>query len=173
MTAQYERAHSEWSTAFGHRLRIERAIEFFSQIHSVSGIEIVEESDFTSAQLNYEASHYVFGKQMLEPWAAPGFRLPKGLIYTPLAFLREHGYDLKDRPEAGDVIAYSYDSDANTPVSPITAFVHYGIINADGTVTSKFGVGDVLNHPVDRVPSVCGNFAHFLGRVAMPGPDLP
>lgn len=167
MTERYDEAYSGWYTSFGRPFRIQQAIELFRVIHSVEGIEVVEESDFTAAQRDYDDAHYAFGKRMLEPWAAPGFKLPNEFTYEPLEFLKAYRYRIKARPSAGDVVAYSYDSDPEASTSAALVFPHYGIVNADGTITSKFGIGNVLQHPLDRVPSTCGNFAYFLGRTAL------
>ena len=63
------------------------------------------------------------------------------------------------------IAAYSFVNDEAGLDQPL-AVAHYGIVNPDGTVTSKFGVGDVLKHPVGLVPSTCGRFVHFLTRVS-------
>jgi hypothetical protein len=105
MAERYEEAHSEWYAAYNEDSRIQRAKELFRVIRSVGEIEIVEESDFTGIHRKYDDAHYVFGKRRLETWATPGFKLPNGFVYTPLAFLRTHGYELKCSPDADDVVA--------------------------------------------------------------------
>ena len=53
-----------------------------------------------------------------------------------------------DDPQAGDIVLYYNQRDG---------YVHIGVLQEDGTVTSKWGKGGpVLNHPWDHVPTRYG-----------------
>ncbi len=81
----------------------------------------------------------------------------------PAEFIAQHGYQVVDMPEPGDIIAYGGFHGKNHELPFVN---HFGTYLGSGQVGSKFGNLDVYRHSWYLVPASAGNIVFFFRKQA-------
>lgn len=134
---------------------------FFELIGQVDGISILQRVDLESV-LFYNCHHYVFDIGMGEEWCKVGESIPKSLDHDTVRFLRNKGFEMIEKPQDGDVVAYR----KRWPHSYYGRKYytnHWGIFE-DGRTTSKMGIGHIYRHPLMAIPKSFGNKIAFFRK---------
>jgi hypothetical protein len=122
-----------------------------------------------SLQLDYDMTcvPYVFGKLLHETWCPPYQKLTNqstGALHNTLDYLSSKGYSVVMNPKAGDVVAYLLQPEPNLDF--VTK--HFGLLQADGSVRSKFRLAPALEHPLGAVPKKYGEFVLYFRKTVQP-----
>ena len=147
----------------------------YGTLPSVDGIEVHESIE--GAGDKFRGGEYVFGYVMHEPWASTEEGLPKEFWRNPKRFLAQHDFFLVEgEPKEGDIVGYALDNlgvlyPTSTEVANMMAekrsspyFEHFGILTDDGRVVSKFTVGPVYKHDMDKIPVHWGSDVYFFRK---------
>jgi hypothetical protein len=128
-------------------------------IGSITGITIIAPGEYTPRHT--DCSIYTFRVRERQPWARPWLRegAPGELWDDGITFLGGRGYAPTLDPQPQDVIAYGEDAVRGR-------FIHFGIYEGDGYVTSKFDMGPILHHPIDAVDTLYGSEAIIFTRLS-------
>jgi hypothetical protein len=144
-----------------------------NSVGSLDGIDVIEPGYFEHDEY-YRCAHYAFGKVHGAKWAMPPapLNVNEQLRYRPIPFLRQRGYDLTPEPKPGDIVAYG-----NLSLEDMErreeGFEHYGVLQPDGKIVSKFSIGPIVKHTIDLVPESYGNRVNFLRKRRLPRPTEP
>jgi hypothetical protein len=157
-------AYSEWYTSFGRAQYVAEANAIAQTVGEVDGITIVEPGDYGQDYSN-RCAHFAFGTKHGQPWAQPHTELDDDIWLNSRGYLRRSGYDVMEFPLAGDVAAYAF-KEHDAAGAGQENFKHFGIVEPDGSLLSKFNQGPVVNHPIETVPTNYGNVVYFLGNRA-------
>jgi len=162
-------AYREWAGGFRSD-STESANNVTDQIRRLPGIAILEYGKY-GADYDYGCAHFVFGTVHRQPWARPYRELAREMFLPTdsskflFSFIKKAGdYALVDDPCAGNVAAYSVQK--MSPEQDLI-FTHFGIVQPDGSITSKLSIGPVVNHPIEVVHPSYGNYVYFLGHSAI------
>lgn len=79
------------------------------------------------------------------------------LMYEGPSFLKKKGYIEVDNPQDNDIVIYTEKTASTEEIK------HYGIY-MNGKVISKFGRGNIYEHPLELVPEPYGNKATFMRK---------
>jgi hypothetical protein len=147
----------------GGPVQMANADRIANSVAEVAGIEMVREGDYERDYDNNRCGHFAFGEQKGEQWAAPGVELPHEIWLETIPFLRERGYQIVDKPTAGDIAAYTH-APPDFIKEDRGKFYHFGVVEPDGRILSKFTQGPVVKHPVDTVPVSYGRAVYFMRK---------
>jgi hypothetical protein len=139
---------------------------------AVPTMQLAEERDtIREMQEGRRCISYVFNERKKEQWdARKGTPLGEAVRQNTRPFLQRMGYELvKDAPKNGDVIAYGnhllHDDDSEV-------FLHFGLYNRRGIVTSKWGEAHVFRHGIPDIGFIYGHEAVFFRKTGKPRPVL-
>lgn len=161
------RANDTWETNRTNGESTSEADIVASSVTEVNDIELIQPGKYGTDYDN-RCMNFAFGEVNKEPWAEPHKQMPKEFNADTIAFLKEHSYQFVQLPAEGDVILYTYagQKQMDDPNYRI-GFTHYGIVDKDNKIVSKFGQGPVVKHPAGLVPTNYGKYAYFM-RKQMP-----
>ena len=161
------KANDIWETNRANGESTSEADVVADSVAEVDGIELIQSGQY-GADYDNRCMNFAFGEVNKEPWAEPHKQMPKEFNAETIAFLKEHGYQFVQLPTEGDVILYTYagQKQMDDPNYRI-GFTHYGIVDKDNKIVSKFGQGPVVKHPAGLVPTNYGKYAYFM-RKQMP-----
>ena len=157
-------ANNVWETNRLNGSDISEADRIADSIAEVDGIELIRSGEY-GADYDNRCMNFAFGEINKEPWAEPHKQMPKEFNADTIAFLKQHSYQFVQLPAEGDVILYTYagQKQMDDPNYRI-GFTHYGIVDKDNKVISKFGQGPVVKHPAGLVPTNYGKYAYFMRK---------
>ena len=157
-------AYSTWYTSYGRAADIAKANAIARSVVEIPGIELIEPGDYATDYHN-RCLQYAFGTCKGEPWAMPNEddSEHRDLWAHPLGFLQAKGYELVTVPLAGDIVAYTQ-SDEDDLREGYGSFDHFGILQDDGRVVSKFAQGPVVRHPIELVPTGFGDKVYYFRK---------
>jgi acetolactate synthase regulatory subunit len=101
---------------------------------------------------------HAFDTMQQESWAKSKIELKK-VWRNPNRLITEHGYQpVTDTPMAGDLAMYGFSTDGAASVN------HYGVLQEDGKIRSKFTTGPVVDHELHLIPYPFGDEVRFLRK---------
>ena len=151
-------------------VRYEEANKKYASFGDIDGIKILEATDMATLK-PYDLGkqfatpdtclQFTFGDMKQEDWAVDQKPISTIIWDQSQRILHDHGYDIVDEPQAGDVVAYT-DVKAELMERGQGRFNHFGILAPDGTVVSRFGRVLTVRHDMEQVPSIYGDSVYFL-----------
>lgn len=160
-------AYEGWYTSWGIPARIEQANKIANTVPEIDGepiadIQIVEPGDY-GRDYEHRCGHYAFGQVKGEDWATPRAEIPADLFNKSVSFLAEKGYNIVPTGTEGDIVGYTHRGESYLPEEHESIlFSHFGVVEPEGDIVSKFNQGPVVRHPIDMVPKSFGTHAYFL-----------
>lgn len=142
-----------------------RAHKEYDRLNNIDGIRVIAHGGYLKYDYRNRCTHYAFGSVSGEGWAMPGEDVDE-IYRDSMCFLRPKGFELVERPSAGDIAAYSSFPEHNKWDFPLR-FDHFAVVQSDGTMMSKFGPGPIVSHRVEQVPADYGSHVYFLGKMTV------